>query len=264
MASHILVLHGPNLNLLGERPGDPPELTLAEVGRALRERARQSGVELKIVQSNHEGELIDTLQRERVWLDAVLVDAGPLAQSGHALAETLAILRKPTLELATARKRTVLGCEGRIIGRGLETYTAALDRLLEDDVAGKKKRKAVKAPSTQKLPSSAKGGATKTLGRAGRSSTRGAKSNRTAPVIEVLSRALVRQKIADRLRGILSPSGLATWARQEYLDVQRGAPAESGHRDLLEDVLQQLTVSALPVSRLSDEELIDLMAQLGG
>jgi 3-dehydroquinate dehydratase-2 len=80
----------------------------------------------------------------------------------------------------------------------------------------------------------------------------------------MLTRALVRQKIADRLSGKLTPAGLVTWARAQYLEVQRGAPAESGYRDMLEDSLQTLTLSTLPASRLSDEQLVDLMTQLEG
>jgi 3-dehydroquinate dehydratase-2 len=82
------------------------------------------------------------------------------------------------------------------------------------------------------------------------------------PVVNVLSRALVREKIAERLAGQLSPAGLATWARGQWLEVQRGAPAESGQRELLEDSLQALVLAAMPASRLSDEQLVDMMAQL--
>jgi 3-dehydroquinate dehydratase-2 len=79
-----------------------------------------------------------------------------------------------------------------------------------------------------------------------------------------LTRNIVREKIAERLRGGLTPGGLATWARRQYLEIQRGTPAESGQRETLEDALQQLTLSAVPASRLSDQDLVELMAQLGG
>ena len=64
--------------------------------------------------------------------------------------------------------------------------------------------------------------------------------------------------------GSSPPGALATWARAQFLEVQRGAPAESGYRDMLEDSLQSLTLSTLPASRLSDEQLVDLMTQLEG
>jgi 3-dehydroquinate dehydratase II len=79
---------------------------------------------------------------------------------------------------------------------------------------------------------------------------------------QLLSRALVRHRIAERLSGHLSPSALATWARTHWLDVQRGAPVESGQRELLEETLQRLTLATLPASRLTDEQLIELMTQL--
>lgn len=281
MSKRILVLHGPNLNLLGERPGDVAGLTLAQVDRALSEAARAEGGEVKSLQSNHEGALIDALQRERGWADAVLVDAGTLAQTGVSLAETIAIVGGSSVEVATNRKRSVLGCEGRVVGKGLEVYVSALQRLLRDDPAGKRKGAKAKPP---------KSAATKTIGAAAgsrkgapaRSPTPSksigrapAKSTAPAPVkslgrqtraassaSDFLTRALVREKIAERLRGGLTPSGLATWARQQYLDAQGGAAVESGQRDALEDALQQLTLSALPASRLSDEQLIELMTQL--
>ena len=74
----------------------------------------------------------------------------------------------------------------------------------------------------------------------------------------------MRQKIADRLAGTLSPAGLATWARGQWLEVQRGAAAESGQRELLEDSLQSLVLSAMPATRLTDGQLIELMTQLDG
>ncbi|MBF5043656.1 3-dehydroquinate dehydratase [Aggregicoccus sp. 17bor-14] len=79
---------------------------------------------------------------------------------------------------------------------------------------------------------------------------------------QLVSRASVRQKVAERLAGRLSPAALATWARGHLLDVQRGAAVESGQRELLEDVLQRLTLSTLPPSRLTDEQLIELMTEL--
>jgi 3-dehydroquinate dehydratase-2 len=96
--------------------------------------------------------------------------------------------------------------------------------------------------------------------RPGKTLGRGAKG--TAPASDLLTRKVVRQKVADRLAGKLSASELASWARTQYHEVQRGAPAESGHRELLEDTLQSLTLSTLPATRLSDEQLVDLMTRL--
>ena len=70
----ILIVHGPNLNLLGEAKGDP--CTFAELTDALVARGRELGAELKFAQSNHEGVLIDTIQSERRWAEAILVNPG--------------------------------------------------------------------------------------------------------------------------------------------------------------------------------------------
>jgi 3-dehydroquinate dehydratase II len=121
-----------------------------------------------------------------------------------------------------------------------------------------------------KAPKPAAAAPAKTLGRKGQADKpakaekektigRGSKGT---PAADLLTRALVRGKIADRLSGKLSPEGLASWARTQWLEVQRGAPAESGYRDMLEDSLQTLTLSTMPVSRLSDEQLVDMMTQL--
>jgi 3-dehydroquinate dehydratase-2 len=110
-----------------------------------------------------------------------------------------------------------------------------------------------------KAPKPAAAAPKKTLGRKAQADTRGSKDT---PAAELPTRALVREKIAERLSGKLSPEGLAAWARAQWLEVQRGAPAESGYRDMLEDTLQTLTLSSMPASRLTDEQLVDMMIQL--
>jgi hypothetical protein len=81
----ILVLHGPNLNLLGERE---PEIygrtTLAEIDAGLRERAAERGAEADCFQSNHEGALIDRIQAARRTHQAIIINPGGLTHSGVA------------------------------------------------------------------------------------------------------------------------------------------------------------------------------------
>jgi 3-dehydroquinate dehydratase-2 len=79
---------------------------------------------------------------------------------------------------------------------------------------------------------------------------------------DLLTRALVHQKISDRLAGRLTAAELASWARSRYEALQRGLPAEQGQRAVLEEQLQRLTLSHLPSTRLSDEQLVDLMTRL--
>jgi len=166
-----------------------------------------------------------------------------------------------------------------VMGKGFDSYLIALQRFADGDLTGRKRRrggkttapaKAAKAAAPAKVEKtlgkpapaaipSPPAGKEKTIGPAERSARPG-----RSPIPGFISRALVRQKISDRLSGKLTAAGLATWARAQYLEVQRGAPAESGQRELLEDSLQTLTLSAIPATRLSDEQMVDLMAQLEG
>ena len=114
------------------------------------------------------------------------------------------------------------------------------------------------------------GGSRKTLGRKVEAPAAPSTSSKTlgrkvkgaegTPAANVLSRALVRQKIADRLAGRLTPAELAGWARSKWSELQRGASAEGGYEDMLEDLL--LSLSSLPASKLSDSELVNMMTRL--
>jgi 3-dehydroquinate dehydratase II len=283
----VLVLHGPNLNLLGERPGDNQEWSLETVNHAIEEEAASLGLEVKVFQSNHEGTLIDTLHGERKWAEAVIINPAELAHSSYVLREAIAAVGKPTIEVhltelprrETRWRRAVLKdvCVARVIGKGVDSYLIALRSLarskLAADPATKRQRTAPKtigrpaasAPEQTKRspsPSDEKNGPLRDRMPGGKSIGRSAPAAKARPGDEFLSRALVRQKIADRLAGKVSASGLATWARRHWLEVQRGAPAESGQRELLEDCLQSLVVSATPASKLSEDQLIELMTQL--
>lgn len=266
---NILVVHGPNLNLLGERPGDEPGRTLDDLNAHLRARAQAFAVELRTFQSNHEGEIVDKLHAERRWADAVILSPGALAHTSYVLRDAVAAIQRPCIEVHLSelgpkeswRKKSVLKgvCEDQIIGK--DAYVHALERLAGRNGA---RERPTPAPAlaararVEKSIASPSQATEKTIGR------RWGRALKRAADPSLLTRALVRQKIADRLAGKLSPSELATWARSRYLDVQRGAPAESGQRELLEDCLQALTLSSLPGSKLSDEQLIELLAQLDG
>jgi 3-dehydroquinate dehydratase-2 len=279
----ILVLHGPNVNLLGHGAGDNPNWSLEAVNHAIEEQAASLGLQVKILQSNHEGVLIDALHAERLWADAVVLNPAALAHTSYALRDAIAAVAKPTIEVHMTdirrrepwRRRSVLKdvCVARVIGKGIDSYLIALRSL-----AGAKaqtpraaSRAALAARHRKLRPGGAAGTSPrKTLGRRSGSPSPNASSaplSRSAVAaksagLEFVSRALVRQKIADRLGGKLTASGLATWARKHWLEVQRGAPAESGYRELLEDCLQSLVVSAMPPAQLSEDQLLELMTQL--
>ncbi|MFL5347164.1 MAG: type II 3-dehydroquinate dehydratase, partial [Hyalangium sp.] len=97
MTMRLLVLHGPNLNLLGEWEGTAGG-RLEDLNSALRARAASHGLELKIVQSNHEGVLIDTLQAERRGIDGVVVNPAGLFGS-YALKDALEAVGVPAVEV---------------------------------------------------------------------------------------------------------------------------------------------------------------------
>ena len=281
----ILVLHGPNLNLLGHGAMDNPNWSLEAVNHAIEEQAASLGLQVKILQSNHEGVLIDALHAERVWADAVVMNPAALAHTSYALRDAIAAIAKPTIEVHMAdirrrepwRRRSVLKdvCVARVIGKGIDSYLIAL-RSLAGAKPAQSPAKAASRPALAARRSKLRTGdavassSRKTIGRRADAPSPSASSpsaSRSTPVaksrgVEFLSRALVRQKIADRLGGKLTASGLATWARQHWLEVQRGAPAESGYRELLEDCLQSLVVSAMPPSKLSEDQLLELMTQL--
>jgi len=290
---NILVIHGPNLNLLGEREGDEKGRTLEDLNHQLQALADRLGIALRVFQSNHEGALIDRLHAERRWAEGILINPGALTHTSYALRDALAAVGKPALEVHLTdirrreswRRKSVIKdvCAAQVMGKGFDSYLIALQRFADGDLTGRKRRRGGKAAAPAKAAAApakvaaAPARVEKTMGKAPpaaptvpvpREKTIGVerpvRPGRNQLVPGFLSRSLVRQKISDRLAGKLTAAGLATWARAQYLEVQRGAPAESGQRELLEDSLQTLTLSAIPATRLSDEQLVDLMAQLEG
>jgi 3-dehydroquinate dehydratase-2 len=96
----VLVLNGPNLNLLGERePEVYGTVTLAEVEKMCRERAAALGVDLDFRQSNHEGELIDWLHEARREVDAVVLNPAALTHYSLALRDAITACAIPVIEL---------------------------------------------------------------------------------------------------------------------------------------------------------------------
>jgi 3-dehydroquinate dehydratase-2 len=96
----ILVLHGPNLNLLGQRePGIYGSLTLAEINRLLTEEASKLPAELLIVQSNHEGVLVDKIHEALGQHQGILINAGAYTHTSVALRDAIAAVKLPTVEV---------------------------------------------------------------------------------------------------------------------------------------------------------------------
>ena len=137
-----LVLHGPNLNLLGQRePGVYGTLTLAEVDRAIAEHARLRGVRVECRQSNHEGALVDAIQQAAdQGFAAVVLNPGAFTHYSYALRDAIAAVAVPVVEIHLSniharepfRQRSVTApaCRGQISGFGPQSYLLGLDAAL--------------------------------------------------------------------------------------------------------------------------------------
>jgi 3-dehydroquinate dehydratase-2 len=137
---NILLLNGPNLNLLGERE---PEIygttTLPELEQLVHKRARELGHTVQAFQSNHEGALIDELHQSRRWAHGVIFNPGAFTHTSYALRDAIVAckLRVVEVHLSDITKReawrrvSVLEevCAHRILGKGVAGYLEALEWL---------------------------------------------------------------------------------------------------------------------------------------
>lgn len=137
----ILVLHGPNLNLLGERePKVYGTSTLLQLNRALAQQARQRGATLRFFQSNHEGALIDAIHKNRRWMDGLVINPAALAHTSYALRDAICAVAVRSIEvhLSDIRRREAFRrvsviapvCEAQRFGKGLASYHEAIDLLV--------------------------------------------------------------------------------------------------------------------------------------
>ena len=139
---NVLVVNGPNLNLLGERePSVYGNATLRDLEREVRAHARKLRLRVRFFQSNHEGAIIDELHRRRRWANAIVINPGAYTHYSYAIRDALAAVALPAIEVhlsdiaarepwrAISVVRDV--CAGTRAGRGVGSYLDALDFLVQ-------------------------------------------------------------------------------------------------------------------------------------
>jgi 3-dehydroquinate dehydratase-2 len=145
----ILVIHGPNLNLLGRRE---PEIygtqTLDDLNALIADHARDRGVELDTFQSNHEGDLIDRIQSAggvggvtSLRADAIVINPGAYTHTSLAIADAISGTAVPTVEVhlsdihsrgeLRARSLVADACTTQIVGHGFDSYVRGIDAAIE-------------------------------------------------------------------------------------------------------------------------------------
>lgn len=141
MTFKILLVHGPNLNLLGRRePGIYGTSGLDDINKRMNSIANECGAELQVFQSNSEGALIDAIHEAGDWADGIVINPGAYGHYSYAIRDALAAVNLPTIEVhisnVFAREEfryksviasVVIGC---ITGLGWRSYSCAIQSLV--------------------------------------------------------------------------------------------------------------------------------------
>ncbi len=138
----ILLLHGPNLNLLGTREPDVyGSLTLDDINARIQSAGGEIGIEVRCLQSNHEGALIDALHDARAWANGVIFNPGGYTHTSVALRDAITAIGIPVIEVHLSnvyareefRHKSLISavCKGKISGFGWHSYWLGLMALKE-------------------------------------------------------------------------------------------------------------------------------------
>jgi 3-dehydroquinate dehydratase-2 len=141
---HILVIHGPNLNLLGGREIDIyGKVTLAEINEAIKQKAKELDCQVKIKQSNSEGEMVSFIGEAKDWTDALIINPAAYTHTSVAIRDAILAVGIPAVEVHLSniyqregfrQKSLVAGvCRGQIAGFGLQSYILALEAVANSE-----------------------------------------------------------------------------------------------------------------------------------
>jgi 3-dehydroquinate dehydratase II len=134
----VLIIHGPNINLLGQREPDVyGPISMSEINRKLEEKARALDIELKIVQSNHEGEIVTTIQQAMTWAGCIIINPAAYTHTSVAIRDAISSINIPTIEVHLSniykredfRQKSFIApvTVGQISGFGENSYYLALE-----------------------------------------------------------------------------------------------------------------------------------------
>lgn len=138
----ILIIHGPNLNLLGKRePQIYGRTTLAQINAALRKTAKKRKTGITLKQSNHEGEIVDLIQASKNSFSGILINPAAYTHTSVAIRDAIAACGIPAIEVHLSniysreefRHKSLISpvAKGTIMGLGLHSYTLGLEALID-------------------------------------------------------------------------------------------------------------------------------------
>jgi 3-dehydroquinate dehydratase-2 len=144
----ILILNGPNLNMLGQRePEVYGRTTLADIEQLIRDRATKLGVEIDFRQTNHEGELVAWIQQAKGQFQAIILNAAAYTHTSVALRDAVSAVAIPTIEVHLSnihareefRHKSYIAavCKGQISGFGAQSYVLALEAAVNLNASSK-------------------------------------------------------------------------------------------------------------------------------
>lgn len=138
---NILVINGPNLNLLGERePKFYGKTSLDEINQMIERKAKKISCEVKIKQSNYEGEIVSLIGEAKSWANGIIINPAAYTHTSIAIRDAIVFVNLPTVEVHLSniykreqfRQRSLIVgvCVGQIAGFGPQSYLLALDALM--------------------------------------------------------------------------------------------------------------------------------------